>query len=278
MRKFSSVSYEYFLIFYFCQALLLVIIFDIFSFSVYILWFILIFQVLPCANQSLSSNFEPIKFFVQINDFYLVSFISFPFCLSPFLLFFSLIFMGRIMRQSRVYFDLLRLLGFCLSVDLLIVSVLLRLSLGSVNSRWVVCWSFCLFVILFVLFRLFCFQGDTWCVNLGFDIDLSNISNVSNFRFGNSGNYAFGFLFGFRVSSFRPVCGFKDILSRRGVGSSSADLHQFNLLGAAQLSFSMALFFCRGSSAVTWHNCNMVLQHEMAPCYSRAKPGGILCN
>ena len=39
--------------------------------------------------------------------------------------------------------------------------------------------------------------------------------------------------------------GFKDILSCRGVGPSSADLRQFNLLGAAQRSFSMALFYCR---------------------------------
>ena len=39
--------------------------------------------------------------------------------------------------------------------------------------------------------------------------------------------------------------GFKDILSCRGVGPSSADLRQFNLLGAAQRSFLMALFYCR---------------------------------
>ena len=52
-----------------------------------------------------------------------------------------------------MYIDLLKLLGFCLSGDLLIVSVLLRLSLGSVNSRWVVCWSIC----LFVMSCLFCF-------------------------------------------------------------------------------------------------------------------------
>ena len=55
-----------------------------------------------------------------------------------------------------MYIDLLKLLGFCLSGDLLIFSILLRLSLGSVNSRWVVCWSFCLFV-MSVLFCLFCF-------------------------------------------------------------------------------------------------------------------------
>ena len=100
-----------------------------------------------------------------------------------------------------------------------------------------------------------------------------DLSNISNFRFGNSGNYAFGFCLG----SGSLVLG---LYVGLGISSAAEVLGQvqqicISLICWAQPSYLFQWHYFWGSSAVTWHNSNVVLQHEMAPCYSPVKPGGI---